>query len=319
MGLTAAEILVTFIPVAGPALALGLGAVQLGMRVEELADRAMLARLATSPYSKPLGVEPVSGFEWAMLGVQAALVAASAYGVYRTYRASAQAASAAAAEREAAAAEARAFGARLNAPRTSANVSEPMAGPATQTSPGAPGTTTSTRPGAPGTTTSTHPGAAGQTSSTAAVTGSTRPPAATRQLIVARDFQAGLLNYRFAAAESVWEAFDTIPPGYAVYKVRNADGRVIYVGVTGRPNMARWREHLAEKGGEWLGQADRFEFVAVGLDTEKLALALEDDLMRELKPQFNRQWTFMKKFRRPPQGVEIPQTNTSIVLKLTHR
>jgi hypothetical protein len=73
------------------------------------------------------------------------------------------------------------------------------------------------------------------------------------------------------------------------------------------------------RGGEWLGQATRFEFVAVGLDSERLALALEDDLMRQLKPQFNRQWTFEMRFRRPPLGAEIPRTNARIVLDLSHR
>jgi len=325
MGLTAAEILVTFIPVAGPALALSLGAVQLGLRAGELADRAMLARLATSPYGDPLGVRPVSRFEWAMLGVQAALIAASAYAVYRNFRASAEAAAAAAAEREEAAAAARQLRARLNAPWTSATASEPVAGPAARTSPGAPGTATSTRPGA-----------AGETTATSAGVGATRPPtsgpaappatasasraagAAAAQRTLVHDFQAGFLRYRFSAPARMWEALNAMPPGYAVYVVRSSSGRVIYVGITGRAGLARWGEHLAERGGEWLGQAARFEFVAVGLDTEKLALALEDDLMRQFAPQFNRQWTFKMIYRRPPLGVEIPRTNARIVLNLTH-
>jgi hypothetical protein len=116
----------------------------------------------------------------------------------------------------------------------------------------------------------------------------------------------------------MWEALNAMPPGYAVYAVRNSSGRIIYAGITGRAGLARWGEHLAEKGGEWLGQAARFEFVAVGLDTERLALALEDDLMRQFAPQFNRQWTFEMIYRRPPLAAEIPPTNARIVLKLTH-
>ena len=126
------------------------------------------------------------------------------------------------------------------------------------------------------------------------------------------------LRFRFQAAPAAWRALDTMPAGYAVYLVRDAGGRVIYVGITGRPGWVRWTEHLADKSGEWLGQASRFEFTAVGLDTEKLALALEHDLMRELAPPFNRQWTYLERFGGPPAAVDIPSPNARIVLDLVH-
>ena len=109
-----------------------------------------------------------------------------------------------------------------------------------------------------------------------------------------------------------------MPAGYSVYLVRNASGEVIYVGITGRTGWERWGEHLAEKGGEWLGQASRFEYVAVGLDTEKLALALEHDLMRQFRPRFNTQWSYQLKFGGPPTSVDIPRTNARIVLRISH-
>jgi hypothetical protein len=135
---------------------------------------------------------------------------------------------------------------------------------------------------------------------------------------LARPLQSGFLKYRFKATPTTWRAFDNMPEGWTVYLVHDAGGQVIYVGVSSRQGWVRWSEHLRVKGGEWLGQASHFEFTAVGLDTERLALALEDDLMRQFRPRFNKQWTFLEKFGHPPLGVDIPRTNTSIVLSLIH-
>lgn len=136
--------------------------------------------------------------------------------------------------------------------------------------------------------------------------------------VTSRPLQRGFLRYRFRAPDAVWRTFDAMPDGHAVYLVRNAAGDVIYVGVTSRTGWDRWGEHLAEKGGEWLGQAARFEFVAVGLPTEKLALALEHDFMSQLAPPYNKQWTYRSKFGGPPDAVDIPRTNAMIRLLLSH-
>ena len=136
--------------------------------------------------------------------------------------------------------------------------------------------------------------------------------------VTSRPLQRGFLRYRLRASDATWRAFDSMPDGHAVYLVRNTAGDVIYVGVTSRTGWERWGEHLAEKGGEWLGQASRFEFVAVGLATEKLALALEHDFMSQLAPPFNRQWTYRNRFGGPPNAVDIPTTNASIQLLLSH-
>jgi hypothetical protein len=140
-----------------------------------------------------------------------------------------------------------------------------------------------------------------------------------RPLLQGRDFRAGFMPYRFTAPDWVWRAFDAMPEGYAVYRVKNSSGKVIYVGITGRTGWVRWTEHLAEQGLEWVGQASRFEFLEVGLDTEKMALALEDSLMRQFKPRFNSQWTYVEKFGSPPDPQDIPRSNARIVLDLTHR
>lgn len=136
--------------------------------------------------------------------------------------------------------------------------------------------------------------------------------------VTSRPLQRGFLRFRFRAEESTWGAFDAMPEGHAVYRVRNAHDEVIYVGITSRTGWERWGEHLEQKGGEWLGQASQFEFVATGLATEKLALALEDDIMAQAKPEFNKQWTYRSRFGGPPGAADIPSFNANLVLQLSH-
>jgi hypothetical protein len=83
LGLTAAEIMVAFIPVVGPALALTLGTIQMGLQLEDILDRSMLADLSAIPSENPLGVQGVSTFEWVMFGVTAVLSAVGAAQVAR--------------------------------------------------------------------------------------------------------------------------------------------------------------------------------------------------------------------------------------------
>ncbi len=142
--------------------------------------------------------------------------------------------------------------------------------------------------------------------------GGRKLPAAPRD----RVFQRGFLNFKFEATEEAWEALEALPHGYAVYVVRNSSGEVIYIGVTER-GWVRWGEYLAEKGGEWLGQASRFEFVAAGF-TEKEALALEYDLIKANPRSFNSQLTYEKRFGAPPEAADIPKTNIRIFLDLIH-
>jgi hypothetical protein len=82
--LTVAEILLCFIPVVGPALALGLGAVALGMSVEDMLDRLTVGRASTDPYDNPVGVSEPSGFEWVMTGVAGILLAFGGVGIARS-------------------------------------------------------------------------------------------------------------------------------------------------------------------------------------------------------------------------------------------
>ena len=142
--------------------------------------------------------------------------------------------------------------------------------------------------------------------------GGRKPPAPPR----GRVFQRGFLNFKFEATEEAWEALENLPAGDAVYVVRNSGGQVIYVGITER-GWVRWGEHLREKGGEWLGQASRFEFVGAGY-TEKEALALEYDLIKANPGSFNSQLTYQTKFGEPPGAADIPKTNMSLFFDLVH-
>ena len=76
MGLSIAQVLVCFIPVVGPALAVGLGAGQLIKGVDDALDRYEFSQASTNPEGTVLGASAPSRFEWAMLGVQAALTIA---------------------------------------------------------------------------------------------------------------------------------------------------------------------------------------------------------------------------------------------------
>jgi Domain of unknown function (DUF4157) len=83
MGLTIAQILVVFVPVVGPALSLGIAAGQLIEGVDSALTRYEISSAATNPEGSTLGVTGPSSFEWAMLGVQAALTAVELGGMLR--------------------------------------------------------------------------------------------------------------------------------------------------------------------------------------------------------------------------------------------
>jgi hypothetical protein len=73
VGLTALQLAIVFIPVVGPVLAAGIGGVQVAVSVESMMDRELLASSSGDPERGMLGVEPAGAFEYAMLGVEAAL------------------------------------------------------------------------------------------------------------------------------------------------------------------------------------------------------------------------------------------------------
>ncbi|MBD2514979.1 hypothetical protein H6G93_08135 [Nostoc sp. FACHB-973] len=87
MGLTAAEILLAFVPIIGPALALTVGAANLAMQGEEIMDQMQMVEAGANPYGdNPLGVTGPSAFEQTMFGLTAILTAVGAGSVVQSLR-----------------------------------------------------------------------------------------------------------------------------------------------------------------------------------------------------------------------------------------
>ena len=82
--LMAAEILIAFIPVVGPVLALMLGAAVMGIQYEDMGDRMILSSGGNNPYANPLGVKEPSGFEKVMMSVGAILLMFGAFVVAKS-------------------------------------------------------------------------------------------------------------------------------------------------------------------------------------------------------------------------------------------
>jgi hypothetical protein len=83
MGLTALQMLLVFIPVVGPLLAASLGLAQLVSSTEEMLTRYEISQASTEVSGELMGVQGPSAFEWAMLGVQAALTVADLAGAWK--------------------------------------------------------------------------------------------------------------------------------------------------------------------------------------------------------------------------------------------
>jgi predicted GIY-YIG superfamily endonuclease len=132
-----------------------------------------------------------------------------------------------------------------------------------------------------------------------------------------RVFVRAGLRYRMKGDGPAFDALEKMPAGWAVYKVKNSSGTVIYVGITER-GWVRWGEHLAEKEGNFLGDIDTFEFVGAGYG-EREALALETDLIKEYDPQWNiDKDPYGKRFpkQQPLEPQHIPKPNMRITFTI---
>jgi hypothetical protein len=76
MGLTVLQAALVFVPVVGPFLAAGIGAIQIGTAVDDMMDRQAMADASTSPDHELLGVGAPNRLEWAMRAVEIALTLA---------------------------------------------------------------------------------------------------------------------------------------------------------------------------------------------------------------------------------------------------
>ena len=102
-------------------------------------------------------------------------------------------------------------------------------------------------------------------------------------------FIRGGVGFELRGGEAAFAALRGAPPGAQVYIIRDASERITYVGIVepGQRNaLIRLRDHLANKPGEFLGDASSIEVVGVGLE-ERQARALEDELISQHHPKWN--------------------------------
>lgn len=76
MGLTLAQVAAVFIPVVGPAIAVGIGVVSTAIDLENLMDRVDLAQASINPDGEMLGAAAPGAFDYAMAAAQVILTAA---------------------------------------------------------------------------------------------------------------------------------------------------------------------------------------------------------------------------------------------------
>lgn len=86
LGLTFAQIALVFIPVVGPALAAGVGLLDLAIQTEEIMDQVTMSDAATNPGGELLGIGGPGTLDWALLAVTAILTAADLGMVAREFR-----------------------------------------------------------------------------------------------------------------------------------------------------------------------------------------------------------------------------------------
>jgi predicted GIY-YIG superfamily endonuclease len=80
----------------------------------------------------------------------------------------------------------------------------------------------------------------------------------------------------------------TEPRDHFVYRVFDAEGRVLYVGCTGNPEV-RYKSHMRGDDGGIRGWFGRFahHWVVTGPLPRSKALAIEEQAIRDLDPLFN--------------------------------
>ncbi len=145
----------------------------------------------------------------------------------------------------------------------------------------------------------------------------------------------GAIPFRMTMTPAARRKFDEIPVGdTVVYTVHNADGDVIYVGISDRKAdrtaVDRGYEHLTTKDGEFLGDAAEIR-IRGHYDKELEAHALEQALIvdHDDTTTYNRDRTpwdtylkghpraeHTKDFRPEWEGENTPSTNTDIRIEI---
>jgi hypothetical protein len=137
---------------------------------------------------------------------------------------------------------------------------------------------------------------------------------ASTKMYKTKPFTRGGVKFRLWGRGKDIQAFRSTEAGAQVYVIRDANGKVIYVGITERDSFTRLGEHLSKQPGEFLGKASRIEIRGAGL-TEKQALALEQDLIQTHKPAFNKHLTpYSQKFQGTlPDPIDVKDANNIFI------
>jgi len=130
-------------------------------------------------------------------------------------------------------------------------------------------------------------------------------------------FRRGRVGFSLKGQARQFDALNSAPAGAQVYVIRDAGQRIVYVGYTERGSVTRLGEHLADKAGEFIGDASSIEVKGVGL-LEREARALEEDLIQELRPKWNRELDpYARKYGAPPHPDDVRRAqNASIRLDI---
>jgi hypothetical protein len=128
------------------------------------------------------------------------------------------------------------------------------------------------------------------------------------------------IRYRFVGTGEDFDRLgSSIATRFQVYEVRNIHGETIYTGIAGgktRPRDAldRLREHLYTKAGDFIGDAHTIHIRGVDLD-ERIARALEHDIIRAKKPHWNRPARdperYDRKYGMEPSPEEVRRANNA--------
>lgn len=134
------------------------------------------------------------------------------------------------------------------------------------------------------------------------------------EIIATPPFQRGFIRFQLVGNERDVELLKAAKEGANVYVFKNAQGQVIYVGYTERTTFTRLGEHLAtDKPGEFLGEVSYIEIRGKGL-LEREARALEEDLIQELKPKWNKELTpYQNKYGTPPHPDDVKEANNTLI------
>ena len=138
------------------------------------------------------------------------------------------------------------------------------------------------------------------------------------ELVRTRIFVRDGVAYQFEGGSDFAKLVSPGPTRYEVYDVRDTSGKAIYIGITGgkeipRDALDRLLEHLKTKNGEFIGDAASIHVRGRDLD-EKLARALEDDLISTHQPRYNNRerdrYNYQRTYGDGPKMSRMPTTPT---------